>query len=66
MMLDIRGIEDVIDGCAYLVFFNRLYEYAGHNLNGKIVFRNTNDFEKTLIISYDELIRQRDIFKIAY
>lgn len=65
-MLDLYGIEDVIDGCAYLVFFNELYEYAGHNLDGKMVFRNINDFEKTLIISYNELIRQRDIFKIAY
>lgn len=65
-MLNIYGIEDLIDGCAYLVFFDTLYEYVGHNLDGKMIFRNTNDFEKTLIISHNELIRQRDLFEIAY
>ena len=65
-MLNIYGMEDLIDGCAYLVFFNTLYKYTGHSLDGRMVFRNTNDFEKTLIISYDELIKQRDLFEIAY
>jgi hypothetical protein len=65
-MLDIRGIEDVIDGCAYLVFFTGLYEYAGHNMNGKMVFKHTDHPEQTITISYDELIRQRDLFEIAY
>ena len=66
IMLDIRGIEDVIDGCAYLVFFTGLYEYAGHNMNGKMVFKYTEHPEQTIIISYNELIRQRDLFEIAY
>ena len=65
-MLDIRGIEDVIDGCAYLVFFNELYEYAGHNMDGKMVFKHVDHNSQTITISWDELIRQRDLFEIAY
>ena len=65
-MLDIRGIEDVIDGCAYLVFFDGLYEYAGHNMNGKMVFKHVDHNSQTITISWDELIRQRDLFEIAY
>ena len=65
-MLDIRGIEDVIDGCAYLVFFDGLYEYAGHNMDGKRVFKHVDYNSQTITISWDELIRQRDLFEIAY
>jgi hypothetical protein len=65
-MLDLYGIEDVIDGCAYLIFFNRLYEYAGHNMDGKMVLKNTNHPEQTMVVGYDELIKLRDLFEIAY
>jgi hypothetical protein len=64
-MLDLYGIEDVIDGCAYLVFLNELYEYVGHNMDGKMIFKNTNH-TKTMVVGYDELIKLRDLFKIAY
>ena len=47
-MLDIYGIEDVIDGCAYLVTCNNLYEYIGHDINGDMVFRNTNRSDNPL------------------
>jgi hypothetical protein len=65
-MLDLYGIEDVIDGCAYLVFLNELYEYAGHNTDGKMIFKNTNHTKKTMVVGYDELIKSRDLFEIAY
>lgn len=64
--LDIYGIEDVIDGCAYLVFLNELYEYIAHNTKGEMIFRNVNHNEQAIIISYKELCRHRDVFKIAY
>ena len=66
IMLDLYGIEDVIDGCAYLVACNNLYEYIGHDINGDMVFRNTNRSEQPIVISWDELIKQKDKFEIAY
>ena len=51
---------------SYLVFFDGLYEYAGHNMNGKMVFKHVDHNSQTITISWDELIRQRDLFEIAY
>ena len=65
-MLDLYGIEDVINGCAYLLFSNELYEYIAHNIKGEMIFRNINHNEQVIIISYKELCRCRDKFKIAY
>lgn len=35
-------------------------------MNGKMVFKHTEHPEQTITISYNELIRQRDLFEIAY
>lgn len=62
-MMRIEWAEDILDGCAFLEYDGKLYEYVGSE-NGECIFEEIRDGSK-IKCTYTDLI-SKPKYKIRY